>query len=92
MQSEYPDGALKTVKKLSVELWTLLALNGGHLGYIAEGEGPFFKLKMAAEDDCTTVNVAVLYKCKCVNVFFELNTTILLSDIIYLLGYFSSLL
>ena len=39
MHCEYPDGALKTVKKLSVELWTLLALNGRHLGYVADGEG-----------------------------------------------------
>ena len=63
---ENPDGALKTVKKLSVELWTLLALNGRHLGYVAEGEGPLFKLEMAAKYVVTTVNIA---------------TTILLSDI-----------
>ncbi|MDF4966884.1 hypothetical protein P3578_24460 [Vibrio parahaemolyticus] len=64
MHYEYPDGALKTVKKLSVELWTLLALNGRHLGYIAKGEGPLFKLEMAAKD-CATVNVAALYKYMC---------------------------
>ena len=51
---EYPDVALKTVKKLSVELWTLLTLNGRHLGYVAEGEGLLFKLKMAAGYVVTT--------------------------------------
>ena len=30
--------AFKTVKKLSVELWTLLTLNDHHLGSVAEGE------------------------------------------------------
>ncbi len=37
---EYSDGVLVTVTKLSVERWTLLTLNGHHLGYVAEGEGP----------------------------------------------------
>ena len=81
MHCEYPDGALKTVKKLSVELWTLLALNGRHLGYVAEGEGPLFKLEMAAEYVVTTVNIATLYKCKLYMCFLALSTTILLSDI-----------
>ena len=58
--TEYPDGALKMVKKLSVELWTLLGLNGRHLGYVAEGEGPLFKLEMAVEDVVTTENIAAL--------------------------------
>jgi len=35
-----PDDALKMVKKLSVKRWTLLTLNGCHLGIVAEGEGP----------------------------------------------------
>ena len=34
---KYPDGALITVKKLSVDRWTLSTLNGRHLGYVAEG-------------------------------------------------------
>jgi len=55
--------ALKTVKKLSVELWTLLALNGRHLGYVAEGKEPLFKLEIAAGYVVTTVNIATLYKC-----------------------------
>lgn len=62
MHCENPDVALKTVRKLSVELWTLLALNGRHLGYVAEGEGPLFKLEMAAGYVVTTVNIATLYK------------------------------
>ncbi len=37
---EYLDGILITVKKLSVECWTLLTLSGCHLGYIAEGAEP----------------------------------------------------
>ena len=35
---KYPDDALQTVQKLSVRQWTLLALNGRHLGYVAEEE------------------------------------------------------
>ena len=46
------DSALKTVKKLSVELWTLLTLNSPHLGYIAEGEEPLLKQGTAAEEHC----------------------------------------
>ena len=34
---KYPDGALITVKKLSVDRWTLSTLNCRHLGYVAEG-------------------------------------------------------
>ena len=45
--------SLKTVKKLSVELWTLFTLNGCHLGYVVEGKGPLFKQEMAAEDVVT---------------------------------------
>ena len=41
---KYPDGALQTVKKCSVKRCTLLALNGRHLGYIAEEEEPFRQL------------------------------------------------
>ena len=50
---KYPDVVLKTVKSLSVERWTLLTLNGRHLGYVAEGAGPrppFKHVKMAADD------------------------------------------
>ena len=64
------DVALKTVKRLSVKLWTLLALDGRHLGYVADGEGPFFKLEMAAKDVVTTVNVATLYKSKLYMFFY----------------------
>ena len=35
---KYPDDALQTVQKWSVRRWTLLALNGRHLGYVAEEE------------------------------------------------------
>ena len=31
-------------KKCSVKRWTLLALNGRHLGYVAEEEEPFRQL------------------------------------------------
>lgn len=31
---------VQTLKKLSVEQWTLVTLNKYHLGYIADGEGP----------------------------------------------------
>lgn len=41
---KYPDGALQTVKKCSVKRWTLLTLNGRHLGYVAEEEQPFRQL------------------------------------------------
>src|SRR4029434_293262 len=34
----------QTVKKCSVKRWTLLALNGRHLGYVAEEEEPFQQL------------------------------------------------
>ncbi len=36
----YPDDVLITVKNLNVKCWTLLILNGRHLGYIVEGTGP----------------------------------------------------
>ena len=60
------------LKKLSVELWTLLTLNDLHLDYVAEGEGPLFKPEMAAKDVVTTVNIATLYKC----VINEIETTL----------------
>ena len=41
---KYPDGALETVKKWSVKRWTLRALSGRHLGYVAEEEEPFRQL------------------------------------------------
>ena len=41
---KYPDGALQTVQKNSVQRWTLLALNRRHLGYVAEKEEPFRQL------------------------------------------------
>ena len=59
---EYLDGALKMVKKLSVELCTLLALNGYHLRYVAEGEGALFKLEMLL-DVVTMVHITTLYCC-----------------------------
>ena len=64
MHYEYLDGALKMVKKLSVELWTL---NDRHLGSVAEGEGPLFKMATFQQDVVTTVNKCMLYKC---NVLF----------------------
>src|SRR4029434_6311070 len=36
--------ALQTGKKCSVKRWTLLALTGRHLGYVAEEEDPFGQL------------------------------------------------
>ena len=41
---KYPDGALETGKKWSVKRWTLRALSGRHLGYVAEEEEPFRQL------------------------------------------------
>ena len=41
---KYLDGALETVKKWNVKRWTLRALSGRHLGYIAEEEEPFRQL------------------------------------------------
>ncbi len=35
---QVPDGVRS--KSVSVEQWTLLILNGRHLAYVAEGEGP----------------------------------------------------
>ena len=46
----------------SVELWKLLALNGHYLGYVAEGEGPLFKLEMPAKNVVTTVNIAMMMR------------------------------
>ena len=47
---DYPEGELIAVKKWSVERRTLLALNGRHLGYVAEGEAPSTFVKMADEE------------------------------------------
>lgn len=32
------EGVLIMIEKLDVECWTLLALNGRHFGYVAEGD------------------------------------------------------
>lgn len=39
------DGALITVRKLSVECWIFLILSGRHFFYVAEEEGPPVLLK-----------------------------------------------
>lgn len=56
--------ALKIVKKLSVELWTLLTLDRHLLVGVAEGEGPLYQQKTTAEDIVTMVDMARLHKCK----------------------------
>lgn len=64
IHTEWNTSALKTVKKLSVELRILLTLNGCLLGYVAEEEGPLCKQEEADEDVVTTVNIATLHKLK----------------------------
>lgn len=32
-------GVLETVKELGLKRWTLLTLNGRHIGYVVEGAG-----------------------------------------------------
>ena len=39
MHWKYLGGALKTIKNLSMDRWTLFTLNGQHLVYVAEGAG-----------------------------------------------------
>ncbi len=60
MHYEYPDGALITVKKLNVECWRLLILNGHHFGHIAQGEeGDHQSVKMAAKE-AAAVTIAMV--------------------------------
>lgn len=73
---EYLDIALKTVKKLSVELWIFIALNGHHLGFVVEQDGPLFKQETLTEDFMVNITATnVCYKCK-LFMCFALITTI----------------
>ncbi len=56
MHYEYPDGVLITVKRLSVEHWTLLTLSGRPLGYAVEGERPSMVAEEAAAVGIAAVN------------------------------------
>ena len=57
-QCEYSDAALKMVKTLRVERWTLLALNSRHL-FLAEATGPptyFQTCENGGQGSCSSCN------------------------------------